>query len=68
MHIAFYNFLRILAAIESCHVVCKASKLQGDLWLINTRIQYGTHEHFLEQMQHLGLTSLLEDPPRLPHP
>ena len=30
-------------------------------------IQYGTHDHFLEQMKHLGLASLLEDPPQLPH-
>lgn len=26
------------------YTISKASKLQGDLWLINTRIQYGTHD------------------------
>ncbi len=29
-------------------------------------IQYSTHAHFLEEMNHRGLTSLLEDPPHFP--
>ena len=29
-------------------------------------IQYSTHEHFVEEMRHLGLASLLKDPPHLP--
>lgn len=31
-------------------------------------IQYSTHQHFREEMQHRGFSSLLQSPPRLPNP